>query len=58
MVETIKVPMSDEATSSLGNVYSSKQHPNMPDRIIKQLLLKQLQVSKDRLWECEQNFQV
>ena len=35
-----------KGTSSLGNVYLSKQYTNMPDSIIKRLLLKQFQVSE------------
>ena len=41
-----KVYLWGKGTSSLGNVYLSKQYTFMPDRIIKRLLLKQFQVSK------------
>ena len=40
------VPMWDEETSSLENVYLSKQYTNIPDNIIKQLQLKQVQVAE------------
>ena len=46
----------DKETSSLRNVYLSKQNTNMPDSIIKPLLLKQFQASESSgMWT---NFQV
>ena len=40
------VLISDKETSGLGSVYLSIQYTNMPDSIIKQLLLKQFQASE------------
>ena len=65
LIEAVKVmgegegvPMWNKETSGLGNVYLSIQYTNMPDRIIKTIAAKTIAGIRNRLQECEQNFQV